>query len=312
MVLCFVLSLLSFHFLFVVSSFFVLFCVVCSFLYLIFYFFVVSFSISFCFFFFLLFFWGGGGGGFGLFVFSTSLAWSSLLSFFPVLVFVFIFFPLFFISFVLFCLLGVFLFAIFTYWSFYFFLFSLLGFYFLFSVLVFSAFGGCFSLGADRVFFCFVFYLGCKQTYDSWRLVHVVSADVVIADVGDQALDIFLHGHVQSLRTRMASERHSLTHPFPSTLLKQRAKPSTHRTLRLRLVVLFLSSVVVGDGQEAWQMLISTAPTSEDFSPRTVLTENICRCVQQIEHRPAIMPFLTTSTITFSCLASAAPQTDSW
>ena len=53
--------------------------------------------------------------------------------------------------------------------------------------------------------------------------------------------------------------------------------------------------------------------TSEAFSPGTVLTENICRCVQQIiEHRPAIMPFLTTSTITLSCLASAAPQADSW
>ena len=49
--------------------------------------------------------------------------------------------------------------------------------------------------------------------------------------------------------------------------------------------------------------------TSEGFSPRTVLTENICRCVQQ--HRPATMPLLTT-TIPLSCLASAAPQADSW
>jgi len=33
--------------------------------------------------------------------------------------------------------------------------------------------------------------------------------------------------------------------------------------------------------------------TSEAFSTRTVLTENICRCVQQIlQHRPATMPFL--------------------
>ena len=53
--------------------------------------------------------------------------------------------------------------------------------------------------------------------------------------------------------------------------------------------------------------------TSEAFSARTVLTESICRCVQQIFlHRPATIPFLTTSTITFSCLASAAPQADSW
>ena len=53
--------------------------------------------------------------------------------------------------------------------------------------------------------------------------------------------------------------------------------------------------------------------TSEAFTPRTVLTENICRCVQQIiEHHPAIMHFLTTSTITLSCLDSAAPQANSW
>ena len=52
--------------------------------------------------------------------------------------------------------------------------------------------------------------------------------------------------------------------------------------------------------------------TSEAFSPRTVLTENICRCVQRIrQHFPTTMPFLTTPTITLSCLASAAHQADS-
>ena len=53
--------------------------------------------------------------------------------------------------------------------------------------------------------------------------------------------------------------------------------------------------------------------TSEAFSPRTVLTENICTCVQHIlQHFPTTMAFLTGSTITFSCLASAAHQADSW
>ena len=53
--------------------------------------------------------------------------------------------------------------------------------------------------------------------------------------------------------------------------------------------------------------------TSEAFSPRTVLTENICRCVQHIrQHFPTTMPFLTTPTITRSCFASAAHQADSW
>ena len=54
-------------------------------------------------------------------------------------------------------------------------------------------------------------------------------------------------------------------------------------------------------------------PTSEAFLPTTVLTENICRCVQQIfQHRSLTIPFLTNSTITLSCLASLAPQADSW
>ena len=53
--------------------------------------------------------------------------------------------------------------------------------------------------------------------------------------------------------------------------------------------------------------------TPEDFSPRTVLTQTVGRCVRQIlQHRLAETPFLTTSTITISCLASAAPQADSW
>ena len=39
--------------------------------------------------------------------------------------------------------------------------------------------------------------------------------------------------------------------------------------------------------------------TLETLSPRTVLTENICQNVQQIlQHGPAKMPVLTTSTIT--------------
>ena len=53
--------------------------------------------------------------------------------------------------------------------------------------------------------------------------------------------------------------------------------------------------------------------TSEVFSPRTVLTENICRCVQQIQKKwPGNNGFSNNSTITLSCLASAAPQADSW
>ena len=53
--------------------------------------------------------------------------------------------------------------------------------------------------------------------------------------------------------------------------------------------------------------------TSENFSPRTVLTKNICRCVHHIlQHIPTTMPFLTVSAITYSWMASTAPQADSW
>ena len=114
-------------------------------------------------------------------------------------------------------------------------------------------------------------------------------------------IDIFLHGPESTHKNGIGNTfTHTSILNQPCTLLRQRAKPSTHQTWRLPLVVLFLSNVVVGDGQEAWEMLLSTAPTSEAFSPRTVLTENICRCVRQIKekNRPAIMRFLTTSTLT--------------
>ena len=53
--------------------------------------------------------------------------------------------------------------------------------------------------------------------------------------------------------------------------------------------------------------------TSEDFSPRTVLTKNICRCVHHIlKHFPTTMRFLTVSAITYSWMASTAPKADSW
>ena len=53
--------------------------------------------------------------------------------------------------------------------------------------------------------------------------------------------------------------------------------------------------------------------TSEDFSPRTVLTKNICRCGHHIlQHFTTTMPFLTVSAITCSWMAWTAPQADSW
>ena len=315
-----------------VCFFFVSFCLVAIF----FFFQGLFLCVCFFFFFFAFFYRGGGGGGGGMvflsffqpqlyevlycIFFRFSFCFFCCCSFY-------ILFPLFFLGggglFV--CLVSLFFFFflqfLLIFWSvFIFFLFSLLGFYFFycFAFVLFeiiSAFGGCcFTLEADWVFssrFCSL-NLSCKQTYVSWRFGRVVPDDV-IADIGDQALDIFLHGPESTNKNGILKTFTHTSIPIqPCTLLKQRAKPSTHQTWRLRLVTLFLSSVVVDDGQEAWQMLLSTAPKSDAFwRSRTVLTENICRWVQQIiEHRPAIMPFLTNSTITLSCLASAAP--DSW
>ena len=74
-------------------------------------------------------------------------------------------------------------------------------------------------------------------------------------------------------------------------------------------------SVVGGGGR--WPGSSAPAPqdcsTSEAFFPRTVLVGNISRCIQHIlQHFPTTMPFLTTSTKSFSCQPSAAPQVDSW
>ena len=70
-----------------------------------------------------------------------------------------------------------------------------------------------------------------------------------------------------------------------------------------------------GGGRRSGSLALASqdCSTSETSSPRTVLTDNICRCVQQIlQHSTTKMLFLTTSTTTYSCLASVAPQADSW
>ena len=90
-------------------------------------------------------------------------------------------------------------------------------------------------------------------------------------------------------------------------------KRSTHQILCLSLLVLFLSSVVGGRRPGSLADATQDCSTSEDFSPRTVLTKNICRCVHHmLQHFPTTMPFLTVSAITYSWMASTAPQADSW
>ena len=107
---------------------------------------------------------------------------------------------------------------------------------------------------------------------------------------------------------------HIHSHPHMQTLLKQtRSKtlysPNMMPSFTGPLPVQCAGGRRPGSLAEAFQ----DCSTSDAFSPRTVLIENVCRCVQHIlRHFLTTMPFLTTSTITFSYLASAAPQADSW
>ena len=106
---------------------------------------------------------------------------------------------------------------------------------------------------------------------------------------------------------------HTSTPIQPCTLLKQR-KSKTANSPNMTPSFICPLPVQCGGGRRPGSL--ADAPqdcsTSEDFLPRTVLIQNVSRCIHQILHHcPATTPFLTTSTITFSCLASAAPQADS-
>ena len=110
---------------------------------------------------------------------------------------------------------------------------------------------------------------------DSWWLGHVEPADVVISDIAGQALDIFLHGPESAHKNGIVKTfTHTSIPKHPCTLLKNKtiAKRSTHQTWCFCLLVLVLSSVLVSDGQEAWQMLLRTAPRRRPCR----LTDNIC------------------------------------
>jgi len=67
--------------------------------------------------------------------------------------------------------------------------------------------GGFFSF---FFFYCFL-NLTCKQPYDSWRLGHVVPDDVVIADIGDQALDTVQSTHKNGIVKTFTQKNPQLT-----------------------------------------------------------------------------------------------------
>ena len=113
---------------------------------------------------------------------------------------------------------------------------------------------------------------------------------------------------------------HIHSHPPMHTLLKQTKRSKTLYSPNMSPSFSCPLPVQCGGGRRSGSL--APAPqdcsTSAAFSSRTVLTENICRCVQQrLQHRPATIPFLATSTIPLSCLASAAPKlspgdSDTW
>ena len=116
----------------------------------------------------------------------------------------------------------------------------------------------------------------------------------------------------------MASSRQTFTHTsipiHPSTLLKQtRSKTRNSPNMTPSLSCPLPAQCACGRRPGSLADAPQDSSTSEAFSPTTVPTENICRCVQHIlQHFQTTMPFLTTSKIALSWLPSAVPQADSW
>ena len=142
---------------------------------------------------------------------------------------------------------------------------------------------------------------------DSWWLEHLVTDDVVIADIGGQALDILLHGPESAHKNSIVKTFIHTSIPIhtPCTLLKKKKKKKKALNLP-NMMPSFTGPLPVhrGDGRRSGSLALASQDcfTSVAFSPRTVLTENFCRWVQEIlQHFTTKMPFLTTSRITFSC-----------
>ena len=142
--------------------------------------------------------------------------------------------------------------------------------------------------------------------------------DVVIANIAGQALDIVLHGPQSAHKNDIVKTFTHTSIPIqPCTLLKKETNKQNKNLNSPNMTPSFRCPLPVQIGSGRRPGNLAPAPqdcsTSEAFSPRTVLTENICRCVQhKLQHFRITMPFLTTSTITLSCLASAAPQAECW
>ena len=84
-------------------------------------------------------------------------------------------------------------------------------------------------------------------------------------------------------------------------------------TMPFPWLVLFLSNVVVGDGQEAWQMLLRTVPHRRTSRLGQYWQKSFVDLFNtHFSISRTAIPFLTVSTISYSWMASTAPQADSW
>ena len=89
--------------------------------------------------------------------------------------------------------------------------------------------------------------------------------DVIIADIGGQALDIFLHDPESAYKNGIVKAfTHTSIPTHPCTLLKKREKKKSKMLNSPNMMLTFsgplLSSVVKSDAQEDWHLLLRTAP----------------------------------------------------
>ena len=101
---------------------------------------------------------------------------------------------------------------------------------------------------------------------DSWWLGHVELDDVVIADIGGQALDIFLHGPESAHKNDIVKTFTHTSNPIhPCTLLKKKKKKKKRQTLNSPNMTLSLSCplpVQTGSGRPPGSLAdaFTTAP----------------------------------------------------
>ena len=145
--------------------------------------------------------------------------------------------------------------------------------------------------------------------------------DVVIADIGDQALDIFLHGPESTHKNGIVKTFTHTSIPIQScTLLKQTKSKTLNSPNMTPSISCSLPVQCCGRRPpESLADALQDWSTSEVFSLGQYWQNIFVDVFNKYNNKKetekkcvAIMPFLTTSTTTLSCLASAAPHTDSW